>query len=90
MGHPGLPLRHSWSPRTWSGRNRSDVLVLVGTVRVGARAEECEGESNDEGSGAHVCCVLSCLSNARSEVWAYDEPDEVGHVIILKLLCIRR
>ena len=55
----------------------------VGTVRVGARAEECEGESNDEGSGAHVCCVLSCLSNARSEVWACDEPDEVGHVIFL-------
>ena len=29
------------------GRVETNVLILVGTVRVGARAEEYEGESND-------------------------------------------
>ena len=50
------------------GRVETDVLVLVGSVRVGARAEEREGESKDESRGAHVFRLA--LSNARSEVWA--------------------
>ena len=50
------------------GRVETDVLVLVGSVRVGARAEEREGESKDESRGAHVFRLV--LSNARSEVWA--------------------
>ena len=36
------------------GRVETDILVLVGIVRVGARAEEREGESKTECCGAHV------------------------------------
>ena len=40
------------------GRVETNVLVLVGIVRVGARAEESEGESKAESRGAHVIPVV--------------------------------
>ena len=64
----GLPrYRNSLAPLVL-GRVETNVLVLVGIVRVGARAEESEGESKPESRGAHVFHLV--LSNARSEVWA--------------------
>ena len=36
----------------------TDVLVLVGSVRVGARAEEREGESNDESNTSPRSIIL--------------------------------